>query len=317
MPCLYQTPQCPSLEGHIVILPKLSEIDASCTITLPSESGIFNHPVVILSKQDHDEKVAALVTTHPDTSWLLIVAYGNITKKQSHVNFKEIHEIPLTALRPCWRDNDLHLEKGSYEMLIAEMRKQNVGNLSVRLHEYRIPEQVAQSTYGQRPVSASNRCTCQGCARPLAHGTSSTRIYDSSTLGSYGTFERTSASPMRTYASTSYPNATVAAFAINSACNLNDTFGTPHVWQPRPARPSHIMPQRNQLPLVQWTQNEGSSDESGCSCLGFVVITCLRFSPVDAEIPEFDVVFDFINLAIQNIALRVFQRNKNGATKIV
>jgi hypothetical protein len=48
-----------------MMLPKKSEIEARLTTSLPIESGVFNHPVVILSKQVYNGKVAVFVVSLP------------------------------------------------------------------------------------------------------------------------------------------------------------------------------------------------------------------------------------------------------------
>ncbi|KAH6964881.1 hypothetical protein EDB82DRAFT_511172 [Fusarium venenatum] len=295
----YQTPQCPNLEGRIMMLPKLSEIDASYTTSLPVGTGIYNHPVIILSKQRYHGKVAVFVltsfdstpiqsrhrdpsrrnfylpihpATHPDTSCVLTVAHGKFMKKQSYVNFKEMHEIPFTVLRPCWRDNDLHLDRVSYKMLVVEFWKNNVGELTVELRGHGILEHTAQPTYVHVPIPTSNRYLYQGQSQQPGYQTSSTRIFNPPISESYGTFARTSTDTIQPQNSTPYPIAPTATAARNAARVHNYPIAAHQVRQSRLARPSHIMPQQTQVPTYQWTYNQRNNDASGSSCLGFIVI---------------------------------------------
>jgi hypothetical protein len=48
-----------------MMLPKKAEIEETITATLTIESGIFNHPVVILSKKSYQGKVAVFVVSSP------------------------------------------------------------------------------------------------------------------------------------------------------------------------------------------------------------------------------------------------------------
>ena len=50
-----------------MMLPKKAEIEESITETLSIENGIFNHPVVILSKEIHRGKVAIFVVSSPSS----------------------------------------------------------------------------------------------------------------------------------------------------------------------------------------------------------------------------------------------------------
>jgi hypothetical protein len=43
------------------MLPRLLEINASFKTNLPVRSGIFNHPIIILSKQTYNGKLAVLI----------------------------------------------------------------------------------------------------------------------------------------------------------------------------------------------------------------------------------------------------------------
>lgn len=114
-------------------------------------------------------------------------------KKRSYVNIKDVHEIPFVALRSCWRDNDLHLETMSYQMLTSELWKQNLGGLAARLKGHGIFERVAQSTYSEVPVPARNAHTGQGLIQDLARGTNFARTSSSPLSASYGTFIQNSA----------------------------------------------------------------------------------------------------------------------------
>jgi hypothetical protein len=46
-----------------MMLPKRAEVEARMTTTFPITSGIFNHPVVILSKEIYHGKVAVFVVS--------------------------------------------------------------------------------------------------------------------------------------------------------------------------------------------------------------------------------------------------------------
>ncbi|KAF5672099.1 hypothetical protein FCIRC_8517 [Fusarium circinatum] len=206
-----------------MMLPNRAEVEARITKTLPIASGTFNHPVVILSREIHHGKVAVFIVTsfdgtpienrhpdpirrqsylpirpaiHPDTRCDLITAHGKMMKKNSYVNIKDIHEIPFAALRSCWRDNDLHLETSSYQVLTSELWKRNLGELAVRLRGHGIFEQAAQSAYSEVPVHV--RVSHQG----LGRGTSFAKTSRPPLSATYGTFtQSTAASNTRSYAS--------------------------------------------------------------------------------------------------------------------
>jgi hypothetical protein len=257
-----------------MMLPKLSEIDASFTTSLPTGSGIFNHPVIILSQQLYKGKVAVFILTsfdstpiqnryrdpirrrsylpilpasHPDTSSVLIVAHGKVMKKQSYINFKELYEIPFTVLRPCWRDSDLHLEKASYQILTAELWKRNVGELGVTLSGHGILEQTAQPAYGQVPVPTSSYPVPSYYQYPV-YGTSSTGI------------------------STPYWTDPATSVAKNAAWIQNYSVRAHQVRQARLARSTHLMTERTRFPVDQWAHDEGNNDGS---CLRIFVILCV------------------------------------------
>lgn len=280
-----------------MMLPKLSEIDASYTTSLPVGTGIFNHPVIILSKQLYDGKVAVFIltsfdstpiqnrhrnpsrrnsylpihpATHPDTGCALTIAHGKVMKKQSYVNFKEMHEIPFTVLRPCWRDYDLHLDRVSYKMLAVELWKNNVGELSIQLRGHGISEHTAQPTYAQALASASNRIPCQGCIQQPGHGTSPTWISES-----YGTFGRTSTDAIQPQYSSTYLIAPTTTAARNAARVHNYPVSAHQVRQSRVARPSHITPQQTQFGMGQRTYNEGNNDAGESSWPLIIIIPCV------------------------------------------
>lgn len=125
-------------------------------------------------------------------------------KKRSYVNIKDVHEIPFVALRSCWRDNDLHLETMSYQILTSELWKQNLGGLATRLKGHGIFERVAQSTYSELPVPVRNAHTGQRLTQDLGRGTNFARISSSPLSASYGTFIQSSAASVpQSYATVS------------------------------------------------------------------------------------------------------------------
>uniref|UniRef100_A0A8H7TT21 Uncharacterized protein n=1 Tax=Bionectria ochroleuca TaxID=29856 RepID=A0A8H7TT21_BIOOC len=165
------------------MLPREEEIAESFASTQDIETGIFNHPVVVISRQVHQGNVAVLVVTsfdntpiekrhhhpdrrlsylpirpasHPDHSCTLAIAHRKTMKKPSYVNIKNIHEIPFKILRECWQDDDFHLESKSYGTLIKVLWKQNVAELDIRLRGHGIFERVHQSTRVETPRSTLN-----------------------------------------------------------------------------------------------------------------------------------------------------------------
>jgi hypothetical protein len=281
-----------------MMLPKLSEIDPSYTTSLPTGSGIFNHPVIILSQQVYKGKVAVFILTsfdstpiqnryrdpirrrsylpilpasHPDTSSVLIVAHGKVMKKQSYINFKELYEIPFTVLRPCWRDSDLHLEKASYQILTAELWKRNVGELGVTLSGHGILEQTSQPVYGQVPVPTSSYPLPNYYQHPV-YGTTSTGMYDPPISESYETFAQTPPDAYRPHTSTPYWTDPATSVAKNAAWIQNYSVRAHQVRQARLARSTHLMTERTRFPVDQCAHDEGNNDGS---CLRIFVILCV------------------------------------------
>jgi hypothetical protein len=278
-----------------MMLPRKAEIEESITNTLTIENGIFNHPVVILSKEIYLGKVAIFVVTsfdntpierrhhdpvrrqsylpihpasHPDTSRILIAAHGKTMKKQSYVNTKNVHEIPYTALRSCWRDGDLHLEKESVRLLASELWKQNVAELSIRLQGHGIFERVAQSAYKELPVPAFARHSEGGLPRQLGHGTSFT---GTSRLlpASYGTF----AQDLRVATHPQAPTTTTASTGVSQANNYPR--GMYQGRQSVPARSGDAMSLPNGVSTTRWTYNEADTDPDGTNWLARgLTITC-------------------------------------------
>ncbi|OBS15186.1 hypothetical protein FPOA_13928 [Fusarium poae] len=297
----YQTPECPDLEGHIMMLPKLSEIDPTSIASLPIGTGIFNHPVIILSKQGYGTKVAVFVLTsfnstsienhyrdpsgrisylpirpaaHPDTTRVLILAHGKFMKKESYVNIKEIYEIPFGVLRPCWRDSHLHLDRASYQILTAELWKNNIGELGYMLRRHGILEQVTRPTHGQVPVSASSWYPSHSYSQQPGYGATSTRILDSPTSEYYGTFTR-STPTIQPQISTSRPIATTPPPARNATRVYNYPVGAHQARQSRPARHSQIKSRQPEIRMDHRHYNENNNDASGPSCFGFLFILCI------------------------------------------
>lgn len=58
-----QTPRCLRLGGRLMMLPREEEIAESFASTQDIETGIFNHPVVVISRQVHQGNVAVLVVS--------------------------------------------------------------------------------------------------------------------------------------------------------------------------------------------------------------------------------------------------------------
>ncbi|RFN41757.1 glycosyl hydrolase [Fusarium flagelliforme] len=279
-----------------MILPKKTEIEESITETLSIENGIFNHPVVILSREIYRGKVAIFVVrsfdntpierrhhdpvrrqsylpihpaTHPDTRRILIAAHGKTMKKQSYVNTKNIYEIPFIALRPCWRDGDLHLEKESVRLLASELWKQNVAELSIRLEGHGIFERVAQSAYNELPVPAFAPHAERGLPRQLGHDTSFTGT-SRPLPASYGTF----AQSLRVATHPQAPTTTTASRDVSQANNYPR--GIYQGRQSVPARPGDPMSLPNGFPTARWTFNEANTDADGPNWLALgLTITCV------------------------------------------
>lgn len=62
-----QSQGCPPLEGRILMLPKKTDVEDRIPATLAIDSGIFNHPVVVLSKKVYQRKVAVYVVSSPSS----------------------------------------------------------------------------------------------------------------------------------------------------------------------------------------------------------------------------------------------------------
>jgi hypothetical protein len=279
-----------------MMLPKKAEIEERITNTLTIENGIFNHPVVILSKEVYLGKVAIFVVTsfdntpierrhhdpvrrqsylpihpatHPDTSRILIAAHGKTMKKQSYVNTKNIHEIPYIALRPCWRDGDLHLEKESVRLLVSELWKQSVSELSIRLKGHGIFERVAQSAYNELPVPAFTHRAEGGLNRQLGHGTSFTGT-SRPLPTSYGTFAQNLGVATHPQA----PTTTTANTGVSEAYNYPR--GIYQGRQSVPARSGDVMSRPNGFSTVRSTYNEANADADGTNWLARgLTITCV------------------------------------------
>ncbi|CAH0023665.1 unnamed protein product [Clonostachys rhizophaga] len=154
-----QTPRCLRLGGRLMMLPREEEIEESIPAMQAIEPGIFNHPVVVLSRQVHQGNVAVLLVSSPlqlPRSCTLAIAHGKTMKKQSYVNIQNIHEVPFDILRECWHDDDFYLESKSYGTLIKVLWKQNVAELDVRLRGHGIFERMHQSTRVETPRSTLN-----------------------------------------------------------------------------------------------------------------------------------------------------------------
>ncbi|KAG7429229.1 hypothetical protein Forpi1262_v009392 [Fusarium oxysporum f. sp. raphani] len=279
-----------------MMLPKKAEVEERITETLTIESGIFNHPVVILSKEIYLGKVAIFIVTsfdntpienrhhdpvrrqsylpihpasHPDTSCVLIAAHGKTMKKQSYVNTKNIHEIPFIALRSCWRDGDLHLERESVRLLASELWKQNVAELSVRLKGHGIFERVAQSAYNELPVPVFVRHAEGGLPYKLGHGTSFT---GTSRLlpASYGTF-------IQSLKVATHPQTPTTTTTITGA---RETYNYPRgIYQGRQpvlARSGDAVSLQSRFPTAQWPYNEVDTDTDETNWLS-IVLTIMCF----------------------------------------
>ncbi|KAF5602510.1 hypothetical protein FPCIR_1851 [Fusarium pseudocircinatum] len=255
---------------------------------MPIASGIFNHPVVILSKETYHGKVAVLVVTsfdgtpiqnrhpdparrqsylpirparHPDTRCDLIAAHGKAMKKNSYVNIKDIHEIPFIALRPCWRDNDLHLETTSYQILTSELWKQNLGELAVRLKDHGIFEQVGQSAYSEVPVPV--RVSHQS----LGRDTNFARTSSSPLSASYGTFIQNSMA--------SYPRSYASVLAnAKAARDYNRPSGVYQFQQSVPVRHGDIPSQQSRFRTERRRYDEVNLEASGPNWLTIIAIIC-------------------------------------------
>ncbi|KAF5707420.1 hypothetical protein FMUND_11091 [Fusarium mundagurra] len=270
------------------MLPNRAEVEARIITTVPIASGIFNHPVVILSKEVYHGKVAVFVVTsfdgtpienrhpdparrqsylpirparHPDTRCDLIAAHGKTMKKNSYVNVKDIHEIPFVALRSCWRDNDLHLETTSYQILTSELWKQNLEELAVRLRGHGIFERVAQSAYSEVPVPV--RVSHQS----LGRDTSIARASSSPLSASYGTFIQ---NPMA-----SYPRSYASVLAnANAARHYNHPSRVYQFQQSVPVRHGDIPSQQSRFRTEQRHYDEVNLETSGPNWLTIIVIIC-------------------------------------------
>lgn len=58
-----QPKRCPHLQGHFMMLPKKEEAAIIDPAVTAIQSGVFNHPVVVLSKQVHQGKVAVFIVS--------------------------------------------------------------------------------------------------------------------------------------------------------------------------------------------------------------------------------------------------------------
>ncbi|KAF4499941.1 hypothetical protein FAGAP_3942 [Fusarium agapanthi] len=277
-----------------MMLPNRAEVEARITTTLPITSGIFNHPVVILSKEIHHGKVAVFIVTsfdgtpienrhpdpirrqsylpirparHPDTRCDLITAHRKMMKKNSYVNIKDIHEIPFAALRSCWRENDLHLETISYQILTSELWKRNLGELAVRLKGHGIFERVVHSAYSEVPVPVRVSPTDQGLTQGLGHDTSFARTPSFPLSASYGTFTQSStASTPRSYAS--------VLTTANAARDYNYPSRVYQFQQSVPARHGDVTSQQSPFRTEQRHGDEVNLETSETIWLSLIPIIC-------------------------------------------
>ncbi|CVK96032.1 uncharacterized protein FMAN_13949 [Fusarium mangiferae] len=301
----YPPRECPHLEGRIMMLPKRVEVEARITTTVPITSGIFNHPVVILSKEIYHGKVAvcvvglrisvvtACVTSfddtpienrhpdpirrqsylpirparHPDTRSDLIAAHGKTMKKRSYVNIRDVHEIPFVALRSCWRDNDLHLETSSYQMLTSELWKQNLGGLAARLKGHGIFERVAQSTYSELPVPVRISHPGQELTQDLGRGTNFARTSSSPLSVSYGTFIQSSAA--------SVPQSYATVSTTSNAARDYHYPSRVHQFRPSVLAGHGDAPSQQIYSRTEQRRYGGDHPETGCPhWFGLVAIIC-------------------------------------------
>lgn len=130
-------------------------------------------------------------------------------KKQSYVNAKDIHKIPFAILRHCWRDNDLHLEDSSYQMLVSELWQQNIAQLRIQLQGHGIFQRGVESIHVEDPAfeGGGNRSTSKDHQRPARPSALSEPASILAPLPTpYGTFIRISqAPPMRESRSAPHP----------------------------------------------------------------------------------------------------------------
>ncbi|CZR44849.1 uncharacterized protein FPRO_14601 [Fusarium proliferatum ET1] len=276
-----------------MMLPKRVEVETRITTTVPITSGIFNHPVVILSKEIYHGKVAVCVVTsfddtpienrhpdparrqsylpirparHPDTRCDLIAAHGKMMKKRSYVNIKDVHEIPFVALRSCWRDNDLHLETISYQILTSELWKQNLGGLATRLKGHGIFERTAQSTCSEAPVPVRIAHPGQGLTQDLGRGTNFARISSSPLSTSYGTFiQNSTASVPQSYAT------------VHNSANAARDYHYPRIHQFQPpvlARHGDASSQQIYVTAEQRRYGEVDTEPDWPDWLGVLALIC-------------------------------------------
>jgi hypothetical protein len=203
---------------------------------------------------------------HPDTPCDLIAAHGKTMKKKSYVNIKDIHEIPFVALRSCWRDNDLHFETMSYQILASELWKRNLGELAVRLKGHGIFERVAHSAYGEVPVPVSVSHTNQGLAQGRGRGTSFARISSPPLSASYGTFTQSSTTTPRSYAPV--PTTAYAGRDYDYSSRIYQ------FQQSVPVRHSDVASRQNSLRTEQRNYDEVHSETDWPDWLGFLALIC-------------------------------------------
>ncbi|VUC36376.1 unnamed protein product [Clonostachys rosea] len=185
------------------MLPRKEEVAERIPAKQAIETGIFNHPVVVLSQHvtsfdstpiDKRHRDAARrqpylpirPACHPDNGCSLVIAHGKTMRKLSYVNTKKVHEVPFEILRLCWQDADFHLESESYRILTAVLWKQNVAELTIRLKGHGIFERVPQPTHIEIPRSTMNRRADERRHHDLRY--SGGHIGASSRVDSYGTF---------------------------------------------------------------------------------------------------------------------------------
>lgn len=208
---------------------------------------------------------------HPDTRCDLIAAHGKTMKKNSYVNIKDIHEIPFVALRSCWRDNDLHLETTSYQVLASELWKRNLGDLAVRLKGHGIFERVAHSAHGGVPVAVSVSHTNQGLSQGRGRATSSATISSSPLSASYGTFTQSSTTPIpRSY--TPVPTTAYAGRDYDYSSRIYQ------FQQSVPVRHSDVISRQSPLRTEQRNYNEVHSEPDWPDWLGLLALICFMLA---------------------------------------
>lgn len=178
-------------------------------------------------------------------------------KKQSYVNTKDIHEIPLSILQPFWHDSDLHLKKESYQKLVIALFQQNVAKLAIKLEDHGLSGGSHGSAHTLTPAPILDCGVDRDCDRELRYGTRYIGVSSPPSLpAQYGTF-----TPALPATHQRGPIAVSSASYAGPSYHARVAYsGHQHV----PSRPDALILPYYRDSAVQHTVDAGGNEGSNC-----------------------------------------------------